>query len=403
MIRAAVGTVVVLGCVVGCSERPVDEADARVEAPARTVEAGVASTDWVTEAALAVSRYREDPRGSAAGGLAAVAGALPRLQVAFDAGGSVVSAAALDGRRAMVAFDDGRVGLVDTLSGRVQDMGDLGADVAVASDHTRDRDNDAFVLADGVLWRIPIAGSATRQELHRWPEATAVTATSGRGRVGGGSYVVLGGSDGTVRVLDADNGAVVGELPTSGSAVTSVAVSPWTADIIARYEDGSAQQWQHDLDGGWIPLRTHAGAPGAGGVAYRPDGGAAVLWGVGGSAVLSEDLATVEWSNPDPSRVAAYSPDSFRLVTVEADGSVVARTNGGEVADVMSKGDATVALFVGADRVVQFDADGTAFVFTYSSGTALDAEATPEAIARWLCTLPAVRESADLEPGACTV
>jgi WD40 repeat protein len=405
VIRAALGSAVVLCCiVVGCSsERSADGAGERVEAPARDVAEGVASADWVDAAAVAVSHHREDRRGSGADELVAVAQALPRLQVAFDLGGVVASAAALDGRRGLVSLADGRVALVDTLSGRAQDVGDFGDQVVVASDQTRDRDNDGFVLADGVLWRIPVAGPPTRQELHRWPGATAVTATSGRGRQLGGNYVVLGGADGTVRVLDADNGAVVADLPSNGSAVTSVTVSPWTADVMARHEDGSVQQWKHDLAGSWTPLLAHAEPPGAGGVEFRPDGSAAVLWGAGGSAVVSQDLATIEWANSDPSRVATYSPDSFRLVTVDSDGRVVARTGDGEVAEVMSRGDAVAALFVGADRVVQFNTDGTAFVFTYSSGPASRAEASPDAIARWLCALPAVRGSRHLTRGACTI
>jgi hypothetical protein len=150
-------------------------------------------------------------------------------------------------------------------------------------------------------------------------------------------------------------------------------------------------------------MLSHAATPGAGGVEFRPDGSAAVLWGAGGSAVLSQDLATVEWANGDPSRAAAYSPDSFRLVTVGDDGAVAARTGDGDVADVVSRGDAVTAVFVGADRVVQFDADGMAFVFTYSSGPGAVAEAAPEAIARWLCALPVVRGSASLARGACTI
>ncbi|QRV96723.1 WD40 repeat-like protein [Ceratobasidium sp. AG-Ba] len=142
-----------------------------------------------------------------------------------------------------------------------------------------------------------------------------------------GRRIVSGSNDKTVRIWDADTGALIGEpLRGHSSSVWSVAYSPDGRRIVSGSNDKAVRIWDADTSAPiGEPLEGHSDSVFS--VAYSPDGRRIVsgsadktmrIWDADTGAPIGEPLeghSSLVWS-------AAYSPDGRRIVSGSADETV---------------------------------------------------------------------------------
>ena len=148
-----------------------------------------------------------------------------------------------------------------------------------------------------------------------------------------GTRVVAGSSDKTIRVLDAESGAAIGEhLAGHNGSVYSVAYSPDGRRIISGSYDRTIRIWDAET-GAEIgnPLKGHTGSVLS--VAYSPDGRRIISGSCDRTIRIWDPETGAEICNPlkghtDSVLSVAYSPDGRRIISGSDDSTI--RTWGSE-------------------------------------------------------------------------
>ena len=374
---------IALAVLAGCS-REVTTVSEPLPA-AVPVETGVIGSGWVDAARVAVTRQGEQPSPTHQAAVSEVVDAFPSLLVASDLEGTPLGAMPITARLLAVGTREGKLFVVDTVTGKYEALAGFDGPVLVSEDQSRGSETDLVVAAAGRIWRVALGG-ATPTELAEALDATVLAPAVGRGRLAGGNVVAFDrGTD--VVVIDADTGAELSVLPV-GEELVGLAVSSWTGDVYAATSSG-VRRFIAGPDGSWSAgWRAEVG--GVRGLTLRPDGSAVTVWTERAVESFATGSGDRLWSSPVAGVTAlAYAPDGFRLSLTTSAGVVVADPVGTPTLELTTSERTPVVRFAGTGKAVVLNEDGGLFVIDATGGLAADPTADPM---DRLCALPAVRD-----------
>ncbi len=132
-----------------------------------------------------------------------------------------------------------------------------------------------------------------------------------------GHSIAAGGSDGRIRIWDADSGREAHILQGHKQPVISVAFSPDSRQLASGSYDNTARVWDIESDQTMYTITGHTQA--VGGVAFSPDGARLATAGYDNTvrianAATGQHILTLK-GHTDPVSAVCFTPDGRRLVT----------------------------------------------------------------------------------------
>lgn len=185
--------------------------------------------------------------------------------------------------------------------------------------------------------------------------------------------IASGSWDGTIRIWDAETGDQIRCMVGHGGPVWSVAFSPDGRRIVSGSDDGTLRIWE--IDTGIHCLHSHHG--GVSGVAYSPDGLRIASCGLHDFSIRIWDPESgtqlVSYRGHEGSVFSVTFLDSWRVVSVSADGSVRIWNTQGDVVCRILRGHDThcwvTALTFSPDGLCLASSSEDGTVQTWSSET----------------------------------